>query len=111
LGLQLLKLSAPLLKAHQQLDRAVDRCYQPEPFASDRHRAEYLFALYEQLTARLVAAEEGLLQVHHLAVGVAFQRLELVVQAIDPLQVHALAQRLDHSRTVSVARSKSLICW
>ena len=47
---------APLLKAHQQLDRAVDRCYRPEPFPSDRHRVEYLFALYEQLTAPLVAA-------------------------------------------------------
>jgi hypothetical protein len=41
---------APLLKAHQQLDHAVDRCYRPEPFPSDRHRVEYLFALYEQLT-------------------------------------------------------------
>jgi hypothetical protein len=28
---------APLLKAHQQLDRAVDRCHRPEPFPSDRH--------------------------------------------------------------------------
>jgi hypothetical protein len=46
----------PLLKAHQQLDRAVDRCYRPEPFPSDRHRVEYLFALYEQLTTPLVAA-------------------------------------------------------
>ena len=51
-----LAMPAPLLKAHQQLDRAVDRCYQPEPFPSDRHRIEYLFALYEQLTAPLVAA-------------------------------------------------------
>jgi hypothetical protein len=34
----------------------VDRCYWPEPFPSDRHRVEYLFALYEQLTAPLVAA-------------------------------------------------------
>src|ERR1017187_1979368 len=41
---------AALLKAHQQLDRAVDRCYRPEPFPSDRHRVEYLFALYEQLS-------------------------------------------------------------
>ena len=47
---------AAALKAHQQLDRAVDRCYRPEPFPSDRHRVEYLFALYEQLTAPLVAA-------------------------------------------------------
>src|SRR5208282_4998969 len=51
-----LTMSAPLLKAHHQLDRAVDRCYRPEPFPSDRHRVEYLFALYEQLTAPLVAA-------------------------------------------------------
>ncbi len=43
-------------KAHQELDRAVDRCYRPEPFESDRHRVEYLFALYEKLTAPLVAA-------------------------------------------------------
>ena len=47
---------APLLQAHQQLDRAVDPCYRPEPFPSDRHRVEYLFALYEQLTAPFVAA-------------------------------------------------------
>jgi hypothetical protein len=34
----------------------LDRCYRPEPFPSDRHRVEYRFALYEQLTAPLVAA-------------------------------------------------------
>ena len=33
---------APLLKAHQELDRAVDRCYRPDPFPSDRQRVEYL---------------------------------------------------------------------
>ena len=48
-----LTMPAPLLQAHQQLDRAVDPCYRPEPFPSDRHRVEYLFALYEQLTAPL----------------------------------------------------------
>ena len=47
---------APMLKAHQQLGRAVDRCYRPEPLPSDRRRVEYLFALYEQLTAPLVTA-------------------------------------------------------
>ena len=51
-----LTMPAPLLKAHQDQDRAVDRCYQPEPFPSDRHRVEYLFALYEKLTAPLAAA-------------------------------------------------------
>jgi hypothetical protein len=51
-----LTMPAPLLKAHQQLGRTVDRCYGPEPFASGRHRVEYLFAPYEQLTAPLVVA-------------------------------------------------------
>lgn len=35
------------------LDRAVERCYWKEPFASDRQRVEFLFALYEKLTAPL----------------------------------------------------------
>jgi hypothetical protein len=39
-----LTLPAPLLKAHQQLDRAVDRCYRPEPSPSDRPRVEYVLA-------------------------------------------------------------------
>lgn len=45
-----------LLKAHQRLDRAVERCYRAEPFANDRERVEFLFALYEQLTAPLLPA-------------------------------------------------------
>lgn len=40
-----------LAKAHNELDRAVDRCYRKEPFPSDRARVEFLFKLYEQLTA------------------------------------------------------------
>ncbi len=44
-----------LAKAHAELDRAVDRCYRAEPFAGDRQRVEFLFSLYEQLTAPLVA--------------------------------------------------------
>jgi hypothetical protein len=43
-----------LAKAHAELDRAVDRCYRSQPFESDRQRVEYLFALYEKLTAPLV---------------------------------------------------------
>jgi hypothetical protein len=42
-----------LFKAHSALDRAVDRCYRKEPFASDLARVEYLFMLYEKLTAPL----------------------------------------------------------
>jgi restriction-modification enzyme MmeI-like protein len=49
-----LLMPAELVHAHQRLDRAVERCYRPEPFASDRERVEFLFALYEQLTAPLL---------------------------------------------------------
>ena len=41
-------------KAHAELDRAVDLCYRPEKFDTDRQRVEYLFALYEKLTAPLL---------------------------------------------------------
>jgi hypothetical protein len=43
-----------LVKAHAQLDRAVDLCYRPQPFENDRQRVEYLFALDEKLTALLI---------------------------------------------------------
>src|SRR5208337_615180 len=49
----------PLLQAHQQLDRAVERCYRPEPFANDQARVEFLFSLYEQLTTPLLPAARG----------------------------------------------------
>ena len=39
-----------LVKAHQALDRAVEKCYRPDPFQSDRDRTEHLFKLYESLT-------------------------------------------------------------
>lgn len=45
-----------LTKAHADLDRAVEKCYRPEPFRSDRERVEHLFRLYEQLTAPLLPA-------------------------------------------------------
>jgi hypothetical protein len=50
---------APLLKAPQQLDGAVDRCYRPEPFLSDRHRVEYLFALCIDSRENLAQAGSG----------------------------------------------------
>jgi hypothetical protein len=43
-----------LAKAHAELDRAVDLCYRPEKFDTDRQRVEYLFALYEKLTVPLL---------------------------------------------------------
>jgi hypothetical protein len=51
-----LKMPPNLRKAHDALDRAVDKCYRPESFTSERQRVEFLFALYEKLTAPLVAA-------------------------------------------------------
>jgi hypothetical protein len=44
-----------LVKAHAELDRAVDLCYRPQPFQNDRQRVEHLFALYEKLTVPLIA--------------------------------------------------------
>ncbi len=45
-----------LVKAHQDLDRAVDLCYRPQAFPNEARRIEYLFELYEQYTAPLMAA-------------------------------------------------------
>jgi hypothetical protein len=45
-----------LQKAHEELDRAVDKCYRSDPFTSERQRVEFLFVLYEKLTTPLVAA-------------------------------------------------------
>ncbi len=45
-----------LVIAHQDLDRAVDLCYRPQAFPSETRRIEYLFELYEQYTAPLMAA-------------------------------------------------------
>lgn len=42
-----------LVKAHAELDRAVEQCYRSKPFTSDRERVEFLFALYEQLARPL----------------------------------------------------------
>ncbi len=51
-----LAMPAELLKAHQNLDRAVDKAYRPAVFTSDRERVEFLFALYEKLSAPLAPA-------------------------------------------------------
>ena len=49
-----LSMPPALVKAHAELDRAVEKCYRPEPFHSDRERVEFLFSLYEKLTAPLL---------------------------------------------------------
>ena len=48
-----------LAQAHAELDRAADLCYRPEKFESDRQRVEFLFALYEKLTAPLLPAAKS----------------------------------------------------
>lgn len=47
-----------LLKAHQAIDKAVDRAYRKEPFTNERQRIEYLFDLYQKLTAPLIATSK-----------------------------------------------------
>ena len=44
-----------LRRAHQALDRAVDRLYRRKGFASERERVEHLFALYEKMRTPLVS--------------------------------------------------------
>lgn len=43
-----------LVKAHEELDKAVDLCYRPKSFKSEASRVEYLFKLYEQYTKPLL---------------------------------------------------------
>lgn len=47
-----------LVKAHNELDKAVDLAYRPQPFTSDANRMEFLFELYEKYTAGLFAVEK-----------------------------------------------------
>ena len=47
-----------LRRAHQALDRAVDRLYRPGGFTSERKRVEHLFMLYEAMRAPLEAARK-----------------------------------------------------
>ena len=48
-----------LRRAHQTLDRAVDRLYRRGGFSSERERVEHLFALYEKMRAPLEAGVRG----------------------------------------------------
>ena len=45
----------PLLKAHKNLDRAVEALYREKPFRDASERLEHLFARYE----KLIAAEQS----------------------------------------------------
>ena len=47
-----------LVKAHNELDKAVDMAYRPQPFTSDAKRMEFLFELYDKYTADLFSKEK-----------------------------------------------------
>ncbi len=53
-----LSMPAKLAKAHEKLDRTVDRCYRRAAFANERARVEYLFTLYQKLTEPLLAEKK-----------------------------------------------------
>lgn len=46
-----------LVKAHNELDKAVDLAYRPQLFTSEANRMEFLFELYEKYTADLFTKE------------------------------------------------------
>ena len=48
-----------LRRAHQALDRAVDRLYRRNGFASESERMENLFSLYEKIHAPLGIGIKG----------------------------------------------------
>ena len=61
-----------LRKAHQALDRAVDRLYRRSGFSSEHERVEHLFMLYEKMSAPLKAVMQTKpkrRQVRHLGRG------------------------------------------
>ena len=47
-----------LVKAHNDLDKAVDLAYRPQPFTSEANRMVFLFELYEKYTADLFTKEK-----------------------------------------------------
>ena len=53
-----LTMPADLVKAHSDLDKAVDLCYRPQPFPNEKTRIEYLFELYNEYTAPLIGKEK-----------------------------------------------------
>jgi hypothetical protein len=48
-----------LVKAHQELDKAVDLCYRPQPFPNETKRIEFLFELYEKYTNPLLSSKKA----------------------------------------------------
>ena len=46
------KIPQNLLKAHQELDVTVDKCYRSNPFKNYDDRLEYLFNAYEKISKK-----------------------------------------------------------
>ena len=46
-----------LVKAHQQLDKAVDLCYRAAAFSTELSRLEYLFEEYRRLTEPVLVVD------------------------------------------------------
>jgi hypothetical protein len=44
-------MSPELVKAHHELDKAVELCYRPQPFINETKRIEFLFELYDKMTS------------------------------------------------------------
>jgi hypothetical protein len=47
-----------LVKAHNELDKAVDLAYRPQAFTSEANRMVFLFELYEKYTKDLFSKEK-----------------------------------------------------
>jgi hypothetical protein len=47
-----------LVKAHNELDKAVDLAYRAQAFTSEANRMVFLFELYEKYTADLFTKEK-----------------------------------------------------
>lgn len=47
-----------LVKAHNELDKAVDLAYRSQPFINETKRIEFLFELYDKYTAGLFPIEK-----------------------------------------------------
>jgi len=53
------KMPPNLVKAHMELDKAVDAAYSRQTYTTDAKRMEFLFELYEKYTANLFSKDNG----------------------------------------------------
>jgi len=53
-----LQISTKYVKAHNELDKAVDLAYRPQAFINEAKRIEFIFELYDKYTAGLFAKDK-----------------------------------------------------